>query len=364
MALPAARGWVGGRMGYADGKYHFVGGVTSGWGDSDSHARSNRNDQFDPVTNTWTQKANFPYYVSTHCMNGNGNIIYLFGGGARSVATSGYPNLYITALYYYDPDTNFWGQFLVSGDIPSQPLRYSMTQLGGNLYLFSGMGESPRKITLNYGAGTGVSAALNPSGFDFEGEFYSTAQMVAAPANDGNIYVFQAGDPRFVRYNPTTNTAVEVASIPSDLSGSIGGPPTLTRVGNQLHLHGGTDMSGDYAQWVQQWIYDPSIDTWTQSESSPVGFSAHAACMIVERETLLVAGGQNFPVSTTYRTHTYEAERPPIDAPAMSLVGDSMMSLYPMLYGTFLGDSEVTFEPESVFGSNAAPGIRATGIPI
>jgi hypothetical protein len=242
-----------------------------------------------------------------------------------------------------------------------------MTLLGSDLYVFYNEGFPPWKLTVDWNSATYFAETLDPTGFDYAYWWTSSTQMLSAADGNGNIYVFQTDWPSFVKFDPVANTMVEMAPIPGLTSASQQTPATLTKVGNQLRLMGGTHYnSSDAGQWQQQWIYDPGMDTWTRSEDCPVGFTAHASCEIVERASLLVAGGESATPSTTFKTAVYETEQLPIDAPVMSALTSSMMSIYPtLLETTVLGDSFIAAtDLDPVYGGTITPGIRATGIPV
>ncbi len=107
---------------------------------------------------------------------------------------------------------------------------------------------------------------------------------------NGKLYMTTWGPIR--EYNPTTNTWIDKAYIPTVRQGAVAGV-----INEKLFVAGG-ETGGIYLTTLE--VYDPATDTWTERAPlpSPVGYAA--AGVIYDR--LYVAGGYD---GTSYSSNLY-----------------------------------------------------------
>lgn len=165
--------------------------------------------QYDPVTNTWTNKTSYPgnfgggaYYVTGFAVSGKG----YFCCGKLGAST------YSNELWEYDPTTNSW---LQKANFP-----------GGIRY-----------------AGVGFAIGTNA--------YYGTGA-------DENIFTND-----FYKYTPASNTWIAINSFPGSGRFSC----SAFTLSNKGYVLLGTD--GGYKD--ELWEYDPASDYWIPKASIPGG---------------------------------------------------------------------------------------------
>ena len=156
--------------------------------------------EYDPASDTWTQKANFGgglrYHVAVFSI---GNKAYCGTGRNASF-------LYYQDFWEFDPVTNIWTQI---SDFPD---------------------------TGRYGA---VGFALNGAGYV------------------GSGTVSSSGSNNFYKYEPSTDTWTPVATFP----GNVRGTGVSFTINNKGYL--GT-ASGAFGAGKDFWEYKPDVDQWVQ----------------------------------------------------------------------------------------------------
>lgn len=201
--------------------------------------------EYDPGTNTWTQKANFLPGPRMHaCAFSIGNYGYV---------GTGRDNAYVEQndLYRYDPAMNTW---TTMAPMPTTGRRGAVAFVAnGKGYVGTG---SYSQDFWEYNPSTNSWAAKAP--------FPGTARISAvafAVANKGYVGTGDTGGPNtdFYEYNPLTNTWTPIASIL--------GPPRMEAaafaMGSCGYVGTGADaQSGNnYSDFYQ---YDPASNSWIQ----------------------------------------------------------------------------------------------------
>jgi N-acetylneuraminic acid mutarotase len=119
-----------------NGKIYVIGGVT---GASDGEKSLTTVEEYDPVTDTWTQKAGMKFkrkYFGACAINGK---IYVFGGAMGSCAGE------LSSVEVYDPITDTW---IEGTDMPTSIGCLSVAQVNGKAYITGG-GYMPVQGTCN-----------------------------------------------------------------------------------------------------------------------------------------------------------------------------------------------------------------------
>jgi N-acetylneuraminic acid mutarotase len=242
--------------------------VTNAAGESIVYAIGGRNpiwnnpqatvNAYNTATNTWTLRQPSPERLAS--TNGAGVIkgkIYISGG-----CTDGGCLFPTSALYMYNPATNTWAQ---KGDIPADTT--------DRPYGEDGMYGKSR-----YAAGNGVTGVIND-------KLYVLSSCFQADEPWG---YFETCSPLFFRYNPATNSWVELPA-PSSVYGYdfrvVAGEGGV--IDGKFYVLGTSGLGGEFA------VYDPATNQWTKLTT---GF-AHArpgAATTVLGARLYVIGGVRY----------------------------------------------------------------------
>jgi N-acetylneuraminic acid mutarotase len=107
-----------------DGKIYIFGG----------YGGSNRVDEYDPSTDTWTRKSEIPTKrrgLTTSVLDGK---IYVIGGYLPGTYTEGWPG--VTTVEVYDPATDTW---TTAPDMPTGKFGPRASAVQGKIYVIGGM---------------------------------------------------------------------------------------------------------------------------------------------------------------------------------------------------------------------------------
>ncbi len=112
----------------AHGKLYAIGGVVQ----ADSRMFHSRFvDEFDPKTDRWTAKADLPLESRAYRVAVANEKIYLIGGADRNFSRL------LASVYEYDPITDSW---IPRAPMPTARADYAVTALDGRIYAFGGLG--------------------------------------------------------------------------------------------------------------------------------------------------------------------------------------------------------------------------------
>ena len=135
--MPTARSDLGSSV--VNGKIYAIGGFPSG-----TASRVEVNEIYDPVTDTWTKGADMPtarHGLSTSVIEGK---IYAIGG--EKVYS-------LHTVEIYDPDTDTWTE---GPDMPTARYRLSTSVVNGRIYAVGGWDNGPLSTVEEYDTGTGI----------------------------------------------------------------------------------------------------------------------------------------------------------------------------------------------------------------
>jgi N-acetylneuraminic acid mutarotase len=216
--MPAARGRMNGAV-VINGKIHVTGGYSTAGRPTNTHF------VYNPVTNTWATKAALPNITAAGVSANLGNKLHVLYGECWDC--EGATSNIVPRQFRYDPGTNAWRRLKGS---PHKHVLAAAGVINGKWYVAGGGGSNRDLDVYTPSTNTWVTKASLPS-----------VQLASAGAVLGKkLYVIGGSQtPTLVRaYNPATNTWATRASMPTG-RGFLAAAK-LVRSGNAvLHALGG-----------------------------------------------------------------------------------------------------------------------------
>jgi len=222
-------------------------------------------DEYDPGTNTWTQKASSAgNYHGQSIASANGKV-YLLGGGRP--AGKGY--ITFNTVEEFDPQSN---TFRARASMPTARYYFASATMNGIIYAIGG-------LYYNYswtGTAKNVMEAYDPATDTWSTKATMTTARYyhSAAAANGKIYVIGG-------YNGGPLSSVEVYDIATDTWSSKSAMTTAryglsaVEVNGRIYAIGGRGVSDPYFSLIEE--YNPSTDTWTTMLSLPSTQAEHAS---------------------------------------------------------------------------------------
>jgi len=285
--MPTPRCWHTSAV--VNGKIYIIGGYPSE-GEPGATDLSTV-EEYDPVTNTWTRKADMPtarcdFIGSSAVVDGK---IYVIGG-----CTSEPSWIALSTMEAYDPATDTWTR---KADMPTRRWSLGTCAVNGKIYAIGGSvsgGFSGLNVLEQYDpkTDTWTRKANMPTGV------WGLCTCVV----DGKIYALGGRPGYFARnyvqeYDPATDTWTRKGDMPVGTSqmGSV-------QLGNKIVVMGGWEISNKYPYTTVQ-IYDTETDTWTIEADLPFKRAVFSAEVVNNR--IYVIGGTDRPhpcpaLSTVY----------------------------------------------------------------
>ena len=238
--MPTAR--AGMSTSVVDGKIYAIGGgqgkkhrLRRGWGNSGKLLPTI--EMYDPVTDTWTQKADMPVPRSSNSTCIVDGKIYIIGGVAANRKQWRLDNVDI-----YDPATDTWTEAKSMNHARSGA---SVSVVNGKIYVMGGVGwpQIPNQ----------------------PGPFLSSVEV----------------------FNPETNHWKETAEMPTPKAFH-----TASVIDGKIYVIGGGFRGDDQFEYLSTVeVYDPKTDRWTQEPDMPIGKWGHRAEVI--NENIYIFGGSS-----------------------------------------------------------------------
>ena len=260
-------------------------------------------EMYDPKTDTWERKSDMPTArsgVSVSVVDGK---IYAIGGSKTETIQvtrgSSFENEELATVEMYDPVTDTWTQ---KADMPI-PKKTMTCVVNGKIYAIGGWlttNEQPHLGTVEvYDPGTDTwakaqsmncgrcSAAINV----VNGEIYAIGGLGSHPIQDqsdlflSNVEVF----------NPKTNQWEEKTEMPAPKA-----LHTASVLDGKIYVIGGYfKENSEFKKLSTIEIYDPATDHWTQVPDMPVGKWGHKT-EVIDGQIYIFGGG---PVTSV---HVYD----------------------------------------------------------
>ena len=219
-----------------NGKFYVIGGY-------DSTGLSSRNEEYDPLTQSWTIKASMPtprWHATSAAVNGK---MYVIGGADGNFAA-------LAVVEEYDPATDTW---TTRASLPTARFDTGSAEIGGEIYVVGGAASlsDQNGVTLNeiYDSVTNTWQTKAP--------MLSTHLHPAVAEIDGRLYVAGGKTVTTEAYDPTTDTWSLRSASPL-----YSQRPAGAILNGQLYFA----MNAPQQATIQ---YDPIADHWTAGVPLP-----------------------------------------------------------------------------------------------
>jgi hypothetical protein len=280
--------------GAVNGLIYAFGGFDNEGSDTTTIPLQSECDVYNPATNVWTKITSFPEPF-THSQDVIvGNDIWFVGGYIGN-----HPGPGTTHVWIYDTVADSWTR---GPDLPQARGAGAAALVGDTIYFTGGMDET-RTIDEN------TTYALNldnPSaGWVQEADLPNGRNHVAAASLGGYFYVIggqhgqedgQAAQSEVDRYDPSTNTWTQMASLPTDAGKSHITEGTLVYDGRIVVIGGETGYN-DPQQYIVD--YDPVSNTWNQLGLLPAARSTVIAGF-ANGQLIVTTGNSPSATNTTW----------------------------------------------------------------
>jgi len=282
---------------------YFMGGRACS-NDPDSGTRYNYVEKYDPVTNTWTRKADMPVTEDAAVAVAYGDFIYVAGG---------YPSG--TKVYRYNVTSNTWDD--TPTDLPANRWDVGGVLLDNWFYVLGGSSDANAyktcwRLDLN-----------NPtSAWETKTEMTYEHAKFGSSVHNGMIYVFGSAwtifNKKVERYNSTSNTWTTLNDLPWATNKSAISASKFSMPDGYIYL---------YSDWISPasgeeslygfYRYNPTTDTYHQLENvytRPEGWSRgfYLANKTVGNDFFLFdcGGGGSEILGTEYKQKTLNVYGP------------------------------------------------------
>ena len=275
-----------------DGKVFAIGGEVDKFGDTAIATV----EMYDPKTDTWERKADMPTArsgVSTLVVDGK---IYAIGGGKGKKYQVGagwvHSGKLLPTIEMYDPVTDTWTR---KADMPVPRCSNSTCIVDGKIYIIGGVAANGKQGRLDsvdiYDPATDTWTEAKSMNHARGGASVSVV--------NGKIYVMGGvGWPQIPNhpapflssvevFNPETNHWKEIAEMPTPKAFH-----TASVINGKIYVIGGGFRGNDRFKYLSTIeVYDPETDRWTQEPDMPIGKWAHRAEVINEK--IYIFGGNS-----------------------------------------------------------------------
>jgi N-acetylneuraminic acid mutarotase len=264
-----------------NGKIYAIGGING--------VALGTNEEYDPVSDTWTTKASMPTPRTGLIVAVVNNKIYAIGGSNSSAVP-------LATNEVYDPVSDTWTTGLTP--MPTARCNFAGGVVNGKIYAIGGVA----------GSGGSISPVATNEEYDPTLNSWTTktpmpeAMFYFAIAVVNNMIYAIGGSPDAstyastnISYNPGTNQWLYKIPMPTARSGLA-----IAVVNSKIYAIGGRNSGRFGINWLAtNEEYDPTLNRWTSMPSMPVG-RENFAIGVVNNTTIYAIGGYE-------RTHGYLA---------------------------------------------------------
>ncbi len=278
-----------------DGKIYIIGGTDYIYGWTDYWFTVFL---YDPLTDTWTRKADMPAGRARLCASVVDGRIYVIGGAPHRDSE-------VPTVEVYDPATDTWTR---KTDMPRARNFLSSSVVDGKIYVIGG------KI---YPSETMVATVevYDPSTDTWtrKADMPTARGMHSASVVNGKIYVIGGVTgaygpfiPTVEMYDPATDTWTRKTDMPTRRAGH-----TSSALNGTIYVIGGANVWDSCLSTME--LYDPATDTWTTGPDMPTARGAHSAS-VVDGRIYTIGGMLGISSWTSISTvEVYDTAPPPPD---------------------------------------------------
>ena len=277
------------RAGFAtcsvNGKIYVIGGEVEGFG----NLSISTVEMYDPKTDTWERKADMPTSRSTSTSVVDGKI-YAIGGGKshkRRIGPGwGWETIKLPTVEMYDPITDTWTP---KADMPA-PRSAATCVVNGKIYLIGGANQKQHRseIVDVYDPATDTWARAKSMNHARSGAAIRVMDgKIYVMGGTGWPQIPNHPGPFLSSmevYNPKTNQWREIGDMPAAKSSH-----TASVINGKIYVIGGffrgNGLDRRYFKTID--IYHPETGRWTQKSDMPVAKFGHAAEVINGRIYIL-----------------------------------------------------------------------------
>ncbi|MBE3142779.1 MAG: hypothetical protein IMZ61_02505, partial [Planctomycetes bacterium] len=252
------------------------------------------NEEYNPVTNTWTTKASMPTPRSDFGIAVIQNKIYCIGG-IIDYDWSGYgKGILCVVNEVYDPLTDTWEN---KTSMPTERQRPLANAVNGKIYLIGGFQYRdlpPPQTTLELG----VNEVYDPEtdSWTTKTSLPNTSYGPASTTADNKIYVISGFHSNLTQiYDTESDTWSQAAAIPTAVGLAGAGATTGEMAPQRIYVIGGYPS---YDEVPLNQVYDPQTDTWTSGRQMPT--ARHRLGIAVVNDTVYAIGGCSSNLNVGY----------------------------------------------------------------
>ena len=297
-----------------NGKIYVIGGGSSeptDWRNEPTEILSTV-EEYDPVTNTWTRKADMPtargwIQPSSPVVDGK---IYVIGGGDDSVWD-------LPTVEEYDPATDTWTR---KADMPTPRWCLATSAVDGKIYAIGG---APNDYI---GLSTVEEYDPTTDTWTRKADMPLGVWGLCANVVNGKIYAL-GGRPRthassYVQeYDPATDTWTRKADMPvvtSQMASVV--------LDDKIIVIGGWLLSVSYPYTTVQ-MYNPETDIWTREADVPFQRAAFSASVVNNRIYAIGGTDRSHPCPATSTVYELTIKAPPPDFNSDGIVDSADMCI-------------------------------------
>lgn len=247
---------------HSDGKIYLFGGSVFG---------ANFTRMFDPVAQTFTNKANTPFNVFDGAALSFGGYIWVLGGNGEN------------RFARYNPVANSWQLLSFAPFNMSSVCMYA--DANGDIWAWGGSGgNTPTAVIMKYTMSTNQWTQHGSGIYDHQHKgwakgpdelFYSMGGLISG-----------TGTTTVQRFNPVTLAIESLAPLPAVRWAGV-----ASERGGLVHYISGNSTSANSAVTTTNYAYDPITNTWSTKTAIPIGRRQGAVATL--GPSIYVFGGRN-----------------------------------------------------------------------
>jgi N-acetylneuraminic acid mutarotase len=227
---------------------------------------------------TWTREGNMPTATSLHSAGVVDGKIYIIGGTDNIYQWANY----WSTVFMYDPLTDTWTR---KADLPAGRARLCAGVVDGKIYAIGGSphrdSEVPTVEMYDPATDTWTRKTDMPRARNFLSSSVVNGKIYVI---GGKIYPSETMVSTVEVYDPATDTWTRKADMPT-----ARGMHSASVVNGKIYVIGG--VTGAYGPWISTVeMYDPATDSWTRKTNMPTARSSHSSSAL-NGKIYVIGGG-------------------------------------------------------------------------